>query len=470
MKKILIVFFFIFPLCILAQSLNYFDSMKLQLRKNITDSLRLQVLLSLSEGNVYNNPDSAIRYAQAVVQYITKNKDKLPAWAAWNANNAMGMALQSVGNYPDAQEYFLKHLKQSELIKDSFGIFKAYICLGDINLEEENYKDAVSNYKKAIPLYHGQRDAFWIWNYLPTIRQLARAYEKQNMLDSALYYAQYGLRVSIDFRGEKAIPYWGNILGTINSKLGQSSLALEYFRTYLRIPRYLLDIKDQILCFYEIGKHFERNNQIDSAVYYGREAYYLSKKSVFRIDILKTSRLLSQLFKSKNQIDSAFKYQSIMLETQESMFSRDKISRMNMLKFNEQIRQKEIEFAKQHQEEMRVRRLQLTILAISIIAVIIVFLLLSRTIIASQRLIKFLGVVVLLISFEFIDQVLHPIIETFTNHAPSLMLLIMVSIASLLVPLHFKLEKWAIAKLIEKNNKIRLVAAKKTIQELDGKS
>ena len=141
-----------------------------------------------------------------------------------------------------------------------------------------------------------------------------------------------------------------------------------------------------------------------------------------------------------------------------------------MLKFNEQIRQKEIEFAKQHQEEMHVRRLQLTILAISIIAVIIVFLLLSRTIIASQKLIKFLGVVVLLITFEFIDQVLHPIIETFTNHTPSLMLLILVSIASLLVPLHFKLEKWAIAKLIEKNNKIRLVAAKKTIQELDGKS
>lgn len=469
MKNKLVFVIIILPLSILAQSLNYFDSLKLQLRKNINDSVRFQVIRSLSEGYAQNNPDSAIRYAQAAVQFVTRNNDKLPVWAAWNASNLMGMALQSIGNYPDAEEYFLKQLKQSEVIKDSFGIFKAYMCLGNINLEEENNKDAVSNYKKAISLYHGQKYSFWMVQFFPTIGNLARAYEKQNMLDSALYYAQYGLHMSIDFGGKKSIPYWGNILGTIYSKLGQSSLALEYFRTYLRITN-ILSIQDQILGFYEIGKHFERNNQIDSAIYYGRKAFSFSKNSVFRIYILKSSRLLSQLFKSKNQIDSAFKYQSIMLKTQEFMFSRDKISRMNMLKFNEQIRQKEIELAKQHQEEVRVRRLQLTILAISIIVFIIVFLLLSRTIIASQRLIKFLGIVVLLISFEFIDQVLHPIIETFTNYTPSLMLLILVSIASLLVPLHYKLEKLAIAKLIENNNKIRLAAAKKTIKELDGKS
>ncbi|BEG98378.1 tetratricopeptide repeat protein [Bacteroides sedimenti] len=469
MKNKLVFVIIILPLSILAQSLNYFDSLKLQLRKNINDSVRFQVIRSLSEGYAQNNPDSAIRYAQAAVQFVTRNNDKLPVWAAWNASNLMGMALQSIGNYPDAEEYFLKQLKQSEVIKDSFGIFKAYMCLGNINLEEENNKDAVSNYKKAISLYHGQKYSFWMVQFFPTIENLARAYEKQNMLDSALYYAQYGLHMSIDFGGKKSIPHWGNILGTIYSKLGQSSLALEYFRTYLKITD-LLSIQDQILGFYEVGKHFERNNQIDSAIYYGRKAFSFSKNSVFRIYILKSSRLLSQLFKSKNQIDSAFKYQSIMLKTQEFMFSRDKISRMNMLKFNEQIRQKEIELAKQHQEEVRVRRLQLTILAISIIVFIIVFLLLSRTIIASQRLIKFLGIVVLLISFEFIDQVLHPIIETFTNYTPSLMLLILVSIASLLVPLHYKLEKLAIAKLIENNNKIRLAAAKKTIKELDGKS
>jgi len=40
---------------------------------------------------------------------------------------------------------------------------------------------------------------------------------------------------------------------------------------------------------------------------------------------------------------------------------------------------------------------------------------------------------------------------------------------ALLVPLHHKVEKWATAKLVEKNKKIRLAAAKKTIEQLEKK-
>jgi hypothetical protein len=47
------------------------------------------------------------------------------------------------------------------------------------------------------------------------------------------------------------------------------------------------------------------------------------------------------------------------------------------------------------------------------------------------------------------------------------MLLALVSIAALLVPLHHRLEKWAIYKLIEKNKQVRLTAAKKTIEQLE---
>jgi len=49
------------------------------------------------------------------------------------------------------------------------------------------------------------------------------------------------------------------------------------------------------------------------------------------------------------------------------------------------------------------------------------------------------------------------------------MLLGLVCIAALLVPLHHNAEKWVIAKLVEKNKKIRLADAKKTIEELEKK-
>jgi hypothetical protein len=49
------------------------------------------------------------------------------------------------------------------------------------------------------------------------------------------------------------------------------------------------------------------------------------------------------------------------------------------------------------------------------------------------------------------------------------MLIVLVAIAALLIPLHHKMEKWITEKMVEKNKKIRLAAAKKTIEKLEKK-
>ncbi len=49
-----------------------------------------------------------------------------------------------------------------------------------------------------------------------------------------------------------------------------------------------------------------------------------------------------------------------------------------------------------------------------------------------------------------------------------LMLAAMVGVAALLIPLHHKLEHWITHKMVEKNKKIRLAAARKTIADLEG--
>ena len=49
------------------------------------------------------------------------------------------------------------------------------------------------------------------------------------------------------------------------------------------------------------------------------------------------------------------------------------------------------------------------------------------------------------------------------------MLLSLVAMAALLIPLHHKLEHWAVNKLVEKNKLTRLAAAKRTIDELENK-
>jgi hypothetical protein len=62
---------------------------------------------------------------------------------------------------------------------------------------------------------------------------------------------------------------------------------------------------------------------------------------------------------------------------------------------------------------------------------------------------------------------IHPFLEKITHHSPVLMLLCLVVLASLLIPLHHKLEHFIKHKLTEKNKAIRLAAAKKTIEQLE---
>ena len=48
------------------------------------------------------------------------------------------------------------------------------------------------------------------------------------------------------------------------------------------------------------------------------------------------------------------------------------------------------------------------------------------------------------------------------------MLTILVAIAALLIPLHHRIENWINQKMVEKNKRIRLNAAKRIIERLGG--
>jgi hypothetical protein len=71
-----------------------------------------------------------------------------------------------------------------------------------------------------------------------------------------------------------------------------------------------------------------------------------------------------------------------------------------------------------------------------------------------------------LIVFEFINLFLHPFLAHATDESPLLMLTTMVAVAAVLIPLHHRIEHWVSHQLVEKNKKIRLAAAKKTLEQL----
>ena len=116
----------------------------------------------------------------------------------------------------------------------------------------------------------------------------------------------------------------------------------------------------------------------------------------------------------------------------------------------------------------RSHNLQYAGIAVGLISLLILFLVLSHSIIVKKKFIEFFAVLGLLALFEFINLFIHPYLAHATNNSPLFMLLILIGIGALLVPLHHKLQQWITAIMVEKNKKIRLAAAKKTIATLEG--
>ena len=220
----------------------------------------------------------------------------------------------------------------------------------------------------------------------------------------------------------------------------------------------------------DFAQAFLGSAQYDSANYYARLAIQYYSKVGYKAELLRSYEYLNKSFEKTNQQDSANKYFRLAMITKDSLYSVEKTRVIQSISLGEQLRQQEIDIEKIKAVEVRKQNIQYALIALGIITFIILFLLLSRRMITNTKVIEFLGILALLLVFEFLNLLLHPFLERKTNHSTLLMLLALVCIASFLIPAHNTLQKWTTKKLVEKNKAIRLASAKKTIEKLEGKT
>lgn len=413
--------------------------------------------------------DSAVIKAQQAVLVTIKYKNKLPVTAEAAYLVQLASLFWNSGNFPEAKETYLKALKESESIDNPVNTAIIYIGLALVARNSEDYRQALAYYDKAASYLKDMPDNY---NSVTILVEKGKTYEQLNILDSAFTLLQESHAML--YRMDRGVNNLGSGVvhaesGIIYSKMGKKELAEDYFRQAIQLNAEANNFRMQSRTYIEFAEHFDRFNMRDSAIYYATKSLPIIQKHKFLVYQLSASSLLAKIYAQEHKIDSAYKYQSLMIETQNTMFSNDKMTHLQNLEFNEQLRQQELEAEKVKKEEERKHNIQFILIAIGIFTFVMLFLLLSRSFITNTKLIEFIGILALLLVFEFLNLLLHPFLETVTHHSPVLMLLALVVIASLLIPLHHRMEKWAIERLIEKNKQIRLARAKKTVQELSEK-
>jgi len=369
-------------------------------------------------------------------------------------------------------------LKIFEELKDTVGLMDCSFLTNIIYKFLEDYDKSLQYANKTLEYARLIKDSTWTWNALYSV---GNAYASLEQKDSALFYFQEAFR----FANYDEVPSQRSVmdcyaitkeeimgwslhgLGRAQQLLNQNDLGLNYYYkgleyAFLQInPILNSDLHNSIAsCYLDIGNR-------DSAIKYARITLSESMRLKYDLNTLNSFTNLAYAYEGLNN-DSAVKYYKMAADVRKKQFNAKNKTEVANLTFIEQERQKEIIAQEERTRQDRKRSIQLASIGIGLITFLVIFLLLAQSIIVKSGFIKFLGVVALLLAFEFINLLLHPVIGDLTHHSQLWMFLIMVCVAALLVPAHHRLEKWITNKLVEKNKRIRLASAKKTIATLEG--
>lgn len=434
------------------------DSLAALLSIEKIDSNKVRLMWQqASEMNNYN-PEQAIVLTQQAI-FLAKKINYIEGVS--RSLGVLANSFTNLSNYPRSLEYNLEKLKIEEKRNNPRNLGSVLMNIGVVYVLEQEYQKALVYYRKS--------DSVITANKLQELMHFGKVnlgdvYDRLNILDSAFYYYNFSLQLALLQKNK----YYEGIsrigLGHYYRKKGNFDSSASNYKTAIT---YLTEANDDfLLCETTLGfaKLFQNFKQNDSAAYYANTSLAIAKKGSFQSSELDAADFLKTHYQQQKNIDSAIFYFTAVQTLNDSINSKGKIREIQTMSINEQLRQLQIAEEKKLAAVERSQQLQMLFIALFIPGFFIVTLLLSRVRI-PLRVIKILGVLSLLILFEFLTLLLHPTVKELTHHTPVLEMLIFVLIASILIPAHHRIEHWLVQKLVQ--NRDRVATSKKTNKPLE---
>jgi len=452
----------------LAQNKNI-DSLKNALTNTSKPAERFSLLVKILEtedGYRGNSVDSAMTVSLLKIAQEQKSDAMLATSYNW-----IGYYFMTIrGDNTTALDYFFKALPLAEKAADKRRISSLYFDIASVYNQLNNIEEFFNYSVKGGSNLPDTSSPMYDYMLVQYQRNMGNYFYRKNQFDSASFYAQAMAQTS---RRLKAINFNCQSLilnANINSKMGEKELAEIYYKKAIVLADSMTGELRKAAFYQPYINFLIKNNRMLEANFQTQLLWNIAKRNNNQNLKLLAAGLKRQLCDSLHQGDSAYYFSRLEAVIKDSIFNQNNLNAIQALAFKEQLRIIEDTAKRSAEEEQREQNIQFALIALGIVSFVILFLILSRSFITNTKMIEFLGIMALLIVFEFLNLLLHPFLERITHHTPVLMLLALVCIAALLIPLHHRVEKWTTKMLVEKNKKIRLAIAKKTIETLEGNS
>ncbi len=333
----------------------------LQILPTLKDEDQLNIYNQLSLKYVWSWPDSAIEYSTEGLRLAEKLE--LPDQQITFLSR-LTAAYSQIGNFSIALEKGFKEIEIAKKLKDPDRISSSLSDLGAIYFYAEDYPNALPYFldtKKYTSSFQKNKKLYSTF--------IGETYFHLNNFDSAYFYMKQAYDLEVKDLVHWCVPYL--YMGKLAEQKGQYSVALQFYKDGIskNVPE-----SDYIKTYLNIANIYKIKNELDSGIYYSKLAYSISQNTSLYIFSFGAASLLKELYSTSHQIDSAYKYQEIMLFEKDRLFSREKLAQLQTLAFDEEQRQNKI---KQDKEEFR-RRIISYALAAGIVLFGIIVIILVR--------------------------------------------------------------------------------------------
>ena len=305
------------------------------------DTARIMKLIDTSERFRFFKPDSVVPYAEKALQLSRSINFKMGELEAYTS---LGEHHRVSGNYPEALENLFAALRISNEIHDSARIAGTQVFIGITYLNLKEYQTGLQYLFQA----YANKE------YLPApvagfaLANTGMAYREMNMLDSALIYQKMAWSIAQPTTMNAGKSFALRELGNIYDLRNQPDSAFYYYRYSLTVTNDILNIGRT---YSRMAMLFQKLGQDDSVVYFANQALSFGRRSLQKPTMLEASTTLFTFYIGKRQLDSAIKYQQLVMTLKDSLFGPEKIRRLQLFAINEQKRLHEVEQKQQKIEQ-----------------------------------------------------------------------------------------------------------------------
>ena len=347
-KYLLIIGIFIFGMNnIKAQfysnlNFNINDSLKLVASTN-SNPKKIDILMNIGKRFMWANGDTAIKYFKLAQQIATDSKDDKGLFQAFN--NISTTYNQTIGNYPLGLHFATEQLKLGTKINLNDRLMRnAYYNLtfsySYLQNKEQGLKYLNLTWPSAI---RTSKEA--------NLGNLAKAYYILEEYDSAYYYNKQVIEYYNQRVYEKRWSGCYVVQGDIYRAQKKYDSAIINYK--LSIPLSFISslYKDYLEAASGLTSTYAAMNQVDSAIYYGSQVVIYSKKFTFTEGLLNAYKVLYQMYKVKNKLDSAFKYLEKSQQLSEQLYNSSKTNEAQNIAMGEVTKAKELAEQKEEQQK-----------------------------------------------------------------------------------------------------------------------